>query len=413
MNSTPPLNPNPPNVIEGYQPEWSPWLRQFMTICLVIATVFGLTLLTPVLQILITTFLLAFLMYVPARMLAYQTPLRFGGAVVVCYLVLIAVIILAVVILIPNVIDFLNSIVTSLPQLQERATTILQDLKPEQLIIPVINLDLNPLIEPVRNFVLGTGTNVPSAPTPVTQALSETAFDIGAVVRITTNTLGSLVGTIGNFFSTSFLAIFLSLLVLLDLPNYQARLFESVPYAYQREARILLQRVGNVWRGFFRGQVTLGVIIGVLTAIQLTLMGVRQPVIIALIVAIISLIPSIGGFISLIPLAIVPLLFGSSVFEMSNFSFMLLVVGVNLVWTQIIWNVVAPKIMGEAVALPLPVIIIGIFIGTALGGVLGAFLIVPIAGSIRVFLVYIISKIRLADPFPGESTPEIEQLSAL
>jgi predicted PurR-regulated permease PerM len=69
---------------------------------------------------------------------------------------------------------------------------------------------------------------------------------------------------------------------------------------------------------------------------------------------------------------------------------------------EIIWNVVAPKLLGDAVDLSLPIVIIGVFIGSASFGILGAFLIVPIMGTVRVILHYLLRKIGQQDPFPGQ-----------
>jgi predicted PurR-regulated permease PerM len=408
-----------------YQPEWSPWFRQFMTVALIIAVVFGLLLLVPVLQILVTTFLLAFLMYVPARYIAAETFLNFRGGVAVCYLILLLSILLFFVLLVPNVVNLLRSLPEGLVDLQERAASILKDIPPNSLMVPIINLDLEFILAPLRQLL--TPDVISSLDTVVTPEHAEQAtstsdsmasflpsINFGQIINVLTSVATGVFSTVTGLLTTSLLAIFLSLLILLDLPNYQSQIFSAIPPAYHREVRILMTRIGRVWRGFFRVQVTIGIIIGILTALQLTLMGAGEPVGVAVIVAIISLIPSIGGFFALIPLAIVPLITGSTVFpDMSHITFALLVVGVNLVWTQVIWNVVAPKLMGDAISLPLPLIIIGIGIGAALGGILGAFLIVPIAGSIRVVLLYILAKINARDPFPGETTPELVDLDTL
>jgi predicted PurR-regulated permease PerM len=191
--------------------------------------------------------------------------------------------------------------------------------------------------------------------------------------------------------------------VLLDLPSLSRTLPNWIPPAYHRESVLLFGHVGSVWTGFFRGQALIAVIITILTLLQLTLMGVQNTVVVAVFVGIISLIPTLGGIIALIPVAGIGLLQGSTVFTtLSNGTFALLVVAVNLIISQIIWNVVAPKILGDAVNLPLPIIIIGIFIGTALGGILGAFLVTPIIGTVRVVVVYLLKKIGQQDPFPGQ-----------
>jgi predicted PurR-regulated permease PerM len=119
------------------------------------------------------------------------------------------------------------------------------------------------------------------------------------------------------------------------------------------------------------------------------------------------LIPTIGGIIALVPLSIIAFLQGSTVFtELSNGTLALLVVIVNLAISQIIWNVVGPKILGDAVNLPLPIIIVGVLVGAALGGILGAFLITPIIGTVRVITVYLLRKIGQQDPFPGQEPSE-------
>ena len=60
----------------------------------------------------------------------------------------------------------------------------------------------------------------------------------------------------------------------------------------------------------------------------------------------------------------------------------------------------APKILGDAVNVPLPIIIVGLFVGAALGGILGAFLITPVIGTVRVVTHYLVTKIERQDPFP-------------
>ncbi|MCZ7547166.1 MAG: AI-2E family transporter [Anaerolineae bacterium] len=222
-----------------------------------------------------------------------------------------------------------------------------------------------------------------------------------------TSTVTSAITSVAGLAITLIMAVFLSFLILIDLRNAEGALDRWVPRRYHREYRLLLHEIVRVWNGFFRGQLIIGVIIGVLTWLQLVLMGVPGAEILAFFTGAVSLIPTIGGLAALVPLTLVPLLQGSTVFpEMSNVAFALIVVGVNLVLQQIIWNVVAPKILGDAVALPLAVIIVGVFIGSALGGILGAFLVAPIMGTIRVILLYLFCKIGGADPFPGREPPE-------
>jgi predicted PurR-regulated permease PerM len=192
-----------------------------------------------------------------------------------------------------------------------------------------------------------------------------------------------------------------------DLPRYQHTLLDTVPRAYRREILLLLEKIYFLWIGFFRGQGIIAILIGVITWAQLVLMGIPQANVLAVFTAVISLIPTLGGIIALIPLALVPLLQGSTTLQLPNGTVAVAVVGVNFVVSQIIWNGIAPRILGSVVSLPVPVVILGVVIGTAVGGVLGAFLIVPILGSLRLIVLYMLAKIGKRNPFP-EIAPEID-----
>ncbi|GAB4436630.1 MAG: hypothetical protein Kow00120_03750 [Anaerolineae bacterium] len=415
-----------------YQPQWGAWTRQFVIVLLVVAGVYALTLIGPVIQMLIMAFILAFLMYAPARAIARRTPIPFGGAVALLYLALVLVVLFLLLVLIPTFVTWVNDIVDNVERAYADLVAALEAYTPDQGIAYILGfeVDFNFLIEPLRPFVLGREQAAPPAEETGEAALDEPTqpqgdglFGEGGLLETVdlqqildgllnvagaiTSTVTSAITSVAGLAITLIMAVFLSFLILIDLQNAEGALDRWVPRRYHREYRLLLYEIVRVWNGFFRGQLIIGVIIGVLTWVQLVLMGVPGAEILAFFTGAVSLIPTIGGLAALVPLTLVPLLQGSTVFpEMSNVAFALIVVGVNLALQQVIWNVVAPKILGEAVDLPLAVIIVGVFIGSALGGILGAFLVAPIMGTIRVILLYLFSKIGGVDPFPGREPPE-------
>lgn len=413
------MQPTPPVEPAAEQWVWSPWVRQFVTVALVVASVYALTLLGPILSILITTFLLAFLIFVPSRLIAKYTRLNYVGSVLLVFLFILILIFVLVLVIAPSVAQVSRTIGTGLStELRSFETSILE-WEPANgnygyVLLGLVPVDITPIAAQIREALLAADPQ--AAADIATQAISNipSSFNIGQIVGTATQVITSLIGTFTSFFSTLFLGLFLSLLILLELPRYQSLILTSGSVPFQREIRLIGGRVMNVWQGFFRGQLLLAIIIGIVTFLQLAIMGVQGAVTISIIVAVISLIPTIGGIIALVPLGLVPLLQGSTVFTaMPNGTFALLVVVVNLIISQFIWNVIAPKIMGDAVSLPLPVIIIGIIIGTALGGALGAFLIVPILGTVRVIVIYLMAKVMQRDPFPGETMPEFDSLAKL
>ncbi len=407
---------NEPVLTSKYHPQWGRTARTIAAIFLIIAGIYALTLLAPVIQMLTFAFLLAFVMYTPTRWLYRRSVLPWAGAVAVIYLLFVLAVFGALLIIIPTFADGVRTLANQGEQAYDRVVEELRAYTPEQGVFEVLNvqLDLNPFIMPLRLFVLGEEAQANGAADILgelnLQELINSLFNVASTV---TGTVTSAISGAAGFIAALLLAVFVSFLVLLDLPHSQQQIARWIPPDYHREAALLIEKLRAVWNGFFRGQVFIGFIVGAITWAQLVLMGVPGAPVLAIFTGVISLIPTIGGFIALGPLAIVPLIQGSTVFtEMSNGLFALLVVIVNLLISQVIWNVVAPKILGDALDLPLPVIIVGVFIGAALGGVLGAFLVAPIMSTLRVIVFYVIRKIAQEDPFPG-AEPSVPLAQAL
>ncbi|MCC6803345.1 MAG: AI-2E family transporter [Anaerolineae bacterium] len=401
-----------------YQPQFSIWVRQLITVLLLIGGVYLLSLIAPVLPMLTIAFLMAFVMFIPSRALARRTPVPYAIAVILLYTCVIVVAVLGLLLLTPTLIDGINNLIGSFQQGYTDLIISLQLINPRDAVLDVLGVQVNlsDLVATAQGLLLSdtsprfAGFLLPQhmrAATTVQEVPWGNLIDqilplFGSVSQTLTSAIGSITSFIGSFL----LALFVSFLVLLDIPTTQRTISRQVPVGYQREFALLIHKMVHVWNGFFRGQVLIGFAIGVLTFIQLSWMGIPNTFILAVITGTISLIPTIGGIIALVPLGLIPLIQGSQAFPQVPHPIMaLLVVGINLLISQIIWNVLAPKILGDALNLPLPVIIVGVFAGAAAGGVLGAFLVAPVMATMRVLLSYLWYKINLQDPFPGEQAP--------
>lgn len=394
-----------------YSPQWAPWVRQFVGVLLILGVIVSVIVLGPISQIVIGSFLLALLMYFPARLVTNRLRVGYKYAVGFLYLFVIVTLIGAVAVIAPIVADGVRSFSAAAQRQLVEINKFFDEYSastPEKGIFTIFGtpVDLNPFLQIIDDTISRTA-NQPPAGAGVSVVTDPNSpfrnINYQGLLDFVTGLIGTVFGFTTSFISTLLLSLFISFLILIELPDYQRGLYKLIPLAYHRELGLLTNRLVVVWRGFFRGQLIVGVIIGVLTWLQCTLMGVQGAVPLALLTAIVSLIPNIGGFIALIPLALAPLIQGSTVFTtMPNTTFALLVVAVNLVISQVIWNVIAPSIIGDAISLPLPVIIVGVFFGAAIGGIVGAFLIAPILGSLRVIIMYLLMKVSKQDPFPGE-----------
>lgn len=394
-------------------PSWSRWTRRFIIVLIIIGGVYALTFLGSVIHLILTSLILVFLFFAPARAITRRFRMPYPLSVFVIYCIFGMVLIVGIFSFIPTVltwaVDFTNSAIYVYSEVQDD----LEDYTYDDGILEVFNIqvDFNFVLEPVRKIMLGQDIISDDTDAVPKNIIRAEEIDLQAILNQTLNVVGTLTSAVTNVANIllQLLAVgLLSFLMLLEIPNFYHSFYTSVPTPYRREYGLLSLRVLKVWNSFFKGEATIAIIIGVLTWGQLELMGVPGASIIGIFTGTISLIPTLGGLIALIPLTIVPLLQGSTVMTDAHpLVLVLSVVLINLTMQQLIWNLLAPKIIGDAVSVPLSFIIVGLFVGASVGGFLGAFLVSPILGTIKVILIYIFHKLADEDPFPNQADPRL------
>jgi predicted PurR-regulated permease PerM len=148
-----------------------------------------------------------------------------------------------------------------------------------------------------------------------------------------------------------------------------------------------LQEINGYLVSFFRGQVLVAIIDGVLVGIALTLFGLPYGLLIGVFMAILGIIPYIGNILCLIPACIIAYLHAQAdaPFDMQPWTYVACVVGIFVVVQQINSLITAPKIVGDSVGLhPLTVIFSMLFWSLILGGFVGALLAVPMTAAVKV-----------------------------
>lgn len=142
-------------------------------------------------------------------------------------------------------------------------------------------------------------------------------------------------------------------------PWWRDRLETRVPYKFRR---------------FIAGQVVLAFGFGVVLAIIFSVMRVPSSIMFAFLIALGSLFPFMGAVTQT----------SISVFVMLyNFTVGLQVFVIALVLGQILDEVILPKVMGDIVGVNPIWLIIAVFLGARLGGVMGILLAVPVASVIK------------------------------
>jgi predicted PurR-regulated permease PerM/phosphoglycolate phosphatase-like HAD superfamily hydrolase len=187
-----------------------------------------------------------------------------------------------------------------------------------------------------------------------------------------------------------------------DAARLRRWLDRMAPPGYTEELRSLREEINQVWKAFFRGQVVLGIIIGMVTWIAMTAVGLPLAGLMGLLAGLLEVIPNFGPVLSVIPALFIAFFRGSSYLPLSNFWFAVLVLGIYIVIQQVENVYFKPRIMGRQMGLHPVLIFAGILAGGLLFGILGILLVTPVLGTLRVALHYVYAKLLDQDPFPPE-----------
>ena len=215
----------------------------------------------------------------------------------------------------------------------------------------------------------------------------------GQINKSLQNFLQGFVGIASTFVSQVLVLLFVPLLVLLILPNWESlrrKVFALIPPQIRPTTVALLEDIGAVFSSYLRG-VSIAVS-GYMAfmAILLTVLGAPYGVILGVLFGMVYLIPYLNVILASSVLFGVTMLSGQKAGPIfgfaSPFTFALTIVAVFAVCHLVYDNIVYPQLVGRGVGLDPIVSMFVIFSGGALFGLPGMILAFPFAGSVKVVL---------------------------
>lgn len=390
------LSTDPEESKTIYKADWSIFARRLTVIVLFLGIVVAANLIRPVLEYVILAVLLVFILSYPVRAMEERTRLSYSASAAITYLLYLFVGVALFLFLAIPALETLGRWTTQVGREMPSVIEYLENYTPGQgwLVDPetgkqLINFDF--VLEPLSEFVRGEEQK------EVEQLLATLAqFLTGSVV------------TVIDFVTGAIIVHIMALFFLLELPALYKGIMGRIPINHQPEYRTLTTRMLKVWVGFFRGTVASAGIIGLLTLLQLLVMGIPGALPIGLLLFVTSLIPMVGGIISMPVLVLNTFLQGSTFLYLEPITLTTLVLVIHIIISQFIWNVFYPKQTGKMLKLPVSLILVGLAIGAALGGVLGILLAVPILGTVRELVEFLLKKVHGGNPYPSEPVAQID-----
>ncbi len=186
----------------------------------------------------------------------------------------------------------------------------------------------------------------------------------------------------GNIFQTAQLVVAntLDLILIVVLSFY----FSVTPDGIEHFLRIITpakheEYVLHLWArskkkigGWLQGQLLLGCLMGTLIYPVLTILGVKHALLLAILAAILELIPVFGSTLATVPAVLLALLDGGATLA-------LLVLGYYVIVQQFEAHVFYPLVVRKIIGISPVVVIIALVVGAELAGLLGIILSVPLS----------------------------------
>jgi predicted PurR-regulated permease PerM len=263
------------------------------------------------------------------------------------------------------------------------------------IFVPVLVDQINGLIK-----FATTAANAPEGPTEYIKGLAKDNGLGGLVQRIDTelsNLRKELGEVVGNLFSATgqiavgaagFVAalatvLTLTFFLLLGSERYVNAGVGLFPEAHQPLVRRLLSKSAGAISGYVSGNLAISVICGVTTFVVLLILGMPYAAPLALLVAVLDLVPLVGATLGGALLVIVGLF-------VEPWKAVVLLVFV-LVYQQVESNFLQPIVYSKAVQLNGLVILIALLVGGQLLGIAGALLAIPVAEIIRIVVTELLA----------------------
>ncbi len=298
--------------------------------------------------------LFAYAVYPPVRLLVRRgVPIAAAGAIV--YGGFLLLLVGAFAWLAPTIFSQANELMQNYPHL-------LQSLQEQ-------------IANPRHSRLLG------NLPAPVRDSIAQHTSQVGTWIGQAANSVGAsafaaLTGAT-SFVIDVAIVLGLTSLFLVDLPAIRHFGTRIIPRAARAETITFMRDVDAILGGFVRGQITIAGLIAVSASWLLLILGVPYAILLALLAALINIVPIVGAIIALFPIAFV------AIFTVGFVKTLIAVIVLFIIF-QIQQQVINPLFVSKTIGVTPLVLFLALLLGSEIDGVLGALLAMPVAGIARV-----------------------------
>jgi predicted PurR-regulated permease PerM len=222
------------------------------------------------------------------------------------------------------------------------------------------------------------------------------------VTGIWTGVLGFGRG-LGSFFTIlgyTVLTPVLTFYLLRDYDKLMERVRDLIPQKQRKEVLAIAGEYHRLLSRYLRGQVTVALILGVITTVGLLLFRFPSAFLLGALVAVFSVVPYLGLVLSLLPALVIAVVSG-------NVGFSLLTIAIVYGGSQALeGTVISPRIVGDSVGLHPVWVVLALAVAGYFLGFVGLLMAVPLAVAVKLLVIRGVQQYRESRMFRGHAVLE-------
>lgn len=190
--------------------------------------------------------------------------------------------------------------------------------------------------------------------------------------------------SIANIIFDIFITVIMSVYVLLERERIITFLkrfaFATLEKAKFKKVISYFSKTNEIFYNYISAQVLDAILVGIITSIAMSIMGVKYAVLFGFLIGLFNLIPYIGAIVAVTITVFITIFTGG----ITKAIWVLIII---IVLQQIDANIINPKIIGDRLKISRILIIFSVTFAGSYFGILGMFLAVPIIAVIRMILL--------------------------
>lgn len=224
------------------------------------------------------------------------------------------------------------------------------------------------------------------------QGLREVVRDnFSNALNVSANVVAALIGggrAFANFLSLLVITPLVSFFLMVEWNSIVDWVDDLLPRKSQDKIRELISEIDRKISGFIRGQLMVALSLGVVYAVALSMVGLEFGFLLGLAAGVLSIIPLFGSIVGLVVGSLV------AWFQSGDLLFTGTIVVIFVVGQLVEGNFITPKFLSGSVGLHPLWILFALLAGSALFGIVGMMIAVPVAATVGVLLNFAIENYK-------------------